>query len=106
MGNKISIMFLAENEKYIINVEEPDLAGLVNIIIEKHLDVSMDNIEIKKDEDCSFDTDEFKQLLVNVYSEFCEEVDKFFYNITQEIKTYYDDDALSLRIIEELKKEK
>lgn len=101
-NNKIEIIFQTEKTVIPINIQQPDLAGLVHKIVAEHLNVSKENVKIKT-ENKSFDTEEFLGLLIDVHEEFCEEIEKFYKNIDTEISTYYEDEKLSEYIINEIK---
>ena len=102
MENKIEIKFLKENTTIDIDIQQPDLAGLVRKIIAKHLDVSMENMKMSSTNE-QFDTDEFSKLLIEVHEEYRCEIDSFFENIEREIRTYYNDEELSKHIISRIK---
>lgn len=102
MENKIKIIFAQEKKEIVIDIEQPDLANLIHRIVSEHLDVSKDNLSIETDNN-EFDKEEFKELLIEVHDEFCNEIDLFYENIQSEIKTYYDDEELSKIVIERIK---
>lgn len=102
MENKINILFKKEDKSIEIDIQQPDLSNLIHRIVAEHLLVSEDNIEISTDES-NFDKEEFKELLIEVHEDFCEEINKFYENIDKEICTYYKDEELSKHIIEKIK---
>lgn len=102
MENKVFINFKEEDVNIEINIQQPDLADLVHRIIAEHLMVTKDNVEVSSDVE-NFDKEEFLELLIEVHSDFCEEIDKFYENIENEICTYYKDEDLSKHIINKIK---
>ena len=102
MENKIQITFINEKINIEIDIQQPDLANLVHRIIAEHLLVTSDNLRITTDEE-NFDKEEFRDLLIDVHKDFCEEIEKFYDNIQNEISTYYNDEELSKKIIDSIK---
>lgn len=102
MENKVILNFKKEDVNIEINIQQPDLANLVHRIIAEHLTVTKDNVEISSDEE-NFDKEEFLELLIEVHSDFCKVIDKFYENIDNEICTYYKDEELSKHIIGKIK---
>ena len=104
MENNIKIIFQNEDREILLNILQPDLAQVIHIIVSENLVVSKENILIESDNQ-EFDKDEFLDILVTVYDEFSEEISKFFVNIKEEIKTYYESEELSEEIIKRIKNE-
>ena len=104
MENKLKILFKKEQKEVGLNIANPDLAQLVHKVVAERLVVSKENVEILTEDD-NFDTEEFLDILVCVYEEFCGEIEKFFTNINNEIKTYYDDEVLGDEIIRRIQEE-
>lgn len=104
MENDIKIIFQKENKDIILNILQPDLAKVIHKIVSEHLIVSKENVVLET-ENTKFDKEEFLDILVNVYDEFSEEIDKFFKNIQEEFKTYYEEEELSEEIIRRIKRE-
>lgn len=104
MENNIKIIFHNEEREILLNILQPDLAQVIHIIVSENLVVSKENVLIESDNQ-EFDKDEFLDILVTVYDEFSEEISKFFVNIKEEIKTYYESEELSEEIIKRIKNE-
>lgn len=104
MENNIKIIFQNEDREILLNILQPDLAQVIHIIVSENLVVSKENVLIESDNQ-EFDKDEFLDILVTVYDEFSEEISKFFVNIKEEIKTYYESEELSEEIIKRIKNE-
>lgn len=102
MENNLEIFFIKENETITINIEQPDLSGLIHKIVAKNLCVTRENVEIKTEND-NFDKEEFLSILVEVHEEFSKEIELFYSNIQKEIKTYYKHDELSEAVISYIK---
>ena len=102
MENNIKIIFQNEDREILLNILQPDLAQVIHIIVSENLVVSKENELIESDNQ-EFDKDEFLDILVTVYDEFSEEISKFFVNIKEEIKTYYESEELSDEIIKRKK---
>lgn len=102
MENDLCIKFKEENMDIIINILQPDLANLIHKIVANDLKVTKENVEISTG-NLEFDKEEFLELLVNVHEEFAQEIDRFYSNIQNDIKTYYSDEELSKKIIQKLK---
>ena len=98
MENKILINFIKENKEIELNYDQPDLRQLVTTIISEHLEVNASNIIISTGIE-NFDAQEFKEILISVHEDFEQEIDKFFENIKQEIKTYYDIDGVTEEVL-------
>ncbi|MBP3567827.1 MAG: hypothetical protein J6K04_01555 [Lachnospiraceae bacterium] len=104
MENKLKIEFKKEQTEYELNILNPDLAQMIHKIVAENIEVSRENVSISTEEE-NFDTEEFLDILVSVYEEFCGEIEMFFANIKSEIKTYYDDEALSEEIIRRIQED-
>ena len=104
MENNIKIIFQNEDREILLNILQPDLAQVIHIIVSENLVVSKENVLIESDNQ-EFDKDEFLDILVTVYDEFSEEISKFFVNIKEELKTYYESEELSEEIIKRIKNE-
>lgn len=105
MENKISVCFNKEKDSFVLDISQPDLNGLIHLIIENHYDVSVENVTVTCDDEEAFDCETFKNMLVEVHEEFVLDIDNFFDNIKKDIETYYDDEELSKYIIDVISKE-
>ena len=102
MENNLYIKFKEEDVDVIINILQPDLANLIHEIVMKNLKVTKENTEVST-ENSEFDKEEFLEILINVHEEFVQEIERFYSNIQNDIKTYYSDEELSKKIIQKLK---
>lgn len=102
MENDLNIKFKQENLDININILQPDLAKLIHEIVANNLNVTKENVEIST-ENLEFDKEEFLEILINVHEEFVQEIEKFYGNIQNDIKTYYSNEELSEMIINKLK---
>lgn len=102
MENKLVIKFIGEGKEVDLDIDQPDLANLIHMVVAEHLSVTEDNVEIIT-ENIEFDKEEFLNMLIEVHEEFNKEIDTFFENIQSEINTYYSDEELSLEIIKRIK---
>lgn len=105
MENKVLVSFLKENDCFELDINQPDLSGLIHLILKKHIVVTADNISVTCDDEDDFDCELFKDMLIEVHDEFSAEIDTFYKNIKIDISTYYNDEKLSEQIISELLKE-
>lgn len=104
MENDLTIKFKQENVDISINILQPDFANMIHEIVSNNLQVIKENMDIQTD-NTEFDTEEFMDILISVHEEFAQEIEDFYKNIQEEIKTYYADEELSAKIIQELKKQ-
>ena len=104
MENKIEILFEDEDFALELDIKQPDLAKVIHEIVSRHLVVSKENVSIRTKSE-EFDTEEFLDILVNVYEEFSDEINQFFENIQKDIKTYYEMEELSEEVINRIKEE-
>lgn len=104
MENDLNIYFVKENEMVTVNIQQPDLAKLINSIVSKNLSVVKGNLKIETGNK-EFDKEEFEGILINAHEEFAEEINRFYDNIKNDINTYYDDDDLSETIITRIRNE-
>lgn len=102
MENKLIIKFIGEDKEIDLDIDQPDLANLIHIVVAEHLAVTKDNVEVST-ENTEFDKEEFLNMLIEVHEEFNKEIDTFFQNIQSEINTYYSDEELSMEIIKRIK---
>ena len=102
MENKLVVKFIGEDKEVDLDIDQPDLANLIHLIVAEHLLVTKDNVEIST-ENTEFDKEEFLNMLIEVHEEFNKEIDTFFENIQNEINTYYSDEELSMEIIKRIK---
>lgn len=102
MENKLIFTFKDQNERFELDITQPDLAKLVQLVIEKNLLVSKENISLATVNQ-EFDVEEFLDIFISVHEEFKVEIDKFYENISKDIKTYYSNETLSDEIISRIK---
>lgn len=98
MENKIIIHFEKEGIDIELDIDNPDFAQLIHKVIADNLDLTKENVQISTGVG-NFDTEELLDILVSVHEEFCEEIEKFYANIKEDIKTYYEDEELGEEII-------
>lgn len=92
-SNIVKFVFLKEKKEFCCPLNSFDFSKLVKIIIENNLEVTKENVfldteHVSDDVDASI----LKEMLIEVYEQYKDEINKFYNNIKEEITTYYQDE--------------